>query len=621
MTATNNMVAKLAAALAVVGLVASSVAVFAPANAQTTTTSASVTFTRDLTIGSTGADVTALQNWLISKGYAIAAGATGYFGAQTQAALAKYQAAKSIAPAAGYFGPITRAAVAADGGSTGGNNGGSTGGNNGGSDLSGGEADLSDFNLRREESTGDEGEEEVQVATAEFDVEDGDIRVERLEILASSTRSNLEQNPWNYFDRVIVWADGEEIADMDVDSRADWDEEDDNVYRLSLTGLDYVVEEGNQAEITFGFDIAGSIDSADQSQTFVFQIPEDGIRAVDAEGIQQYIGDNTEDIPGSASGQETVTFGFGAEENGDIRIRANSDDPDASILVADDEDESEEYTAFIFNLENREDVDSLITDVTIGVNLSSTTLDADDVIRRATLVIDGDEFDGDITDGSGSEEGDLVFEDLDVEIAGDDEITAELMITLVRNAPSTSITFDVDDADGDVEAEGVDSGDTADVEGSATSATHTIALTGIAVEPVSTSQSVNTPGDNSASTTATYTVKFDVTALEDDAFIDDVALATTTEGTRFVVFGDSYAGSISSILTSTATLTGGRFLVEEGETETFTMTVTLNPTTAGTFGVRLDTVNFNDVNDAADTTFTVDASEEDYRTDAVYVAN
>ncbi len=618
MIATNNMVAKLAAALAVLGLVASSVVAFAPAaGAQTTTTSASVTFTRDLTIGSTGADVTALQNWLISKGYAIAAGATGYFGAQTQAALAKYQAAKGISPAAGYFGPITRAAVAADGGSTGGNTGGNTG-NNGGSSLGGGEADLSDFNLRREESTGDEGEEEVQVATAEFDVEDGDIRVERLEILASSTRSNLEQNPWNYFDRVIVWADGEEIADMDVDSRADWDEESDDVYRLTLTGLDYVVEEGNQAEITFGFDIAGSIDSADQSQTFVFQVPEDGIRGVDAEGIQQYIG-AAGDLPGNTN--ESVSFGFGAEENGDLRIRSNSDDPDASILVADDEDESEEYTVFLFNLENREDVDALVTDVTIGVNLSSTTLDADDVIRRATLVIDGDEFDADITDGSSPEEGDLVFEDLDLEIAGDDEVTAELMVTLVRNAPSTSITFDVDDADGDVEAEGVDSGDDADVEGSATSATHTIALTGIAVEPVSTSQSVNTPGDNSASTTATYTVKFDVTALEDDAFIDDVALATTTEGTRFVVFGDSYAGSISSILTSTATLTGGRFLVEEGETETFTMTVTLNPTTAGTFGVRLDTVNFNDTNGVADTTFTVDASEEDYRTDAVYVAN
>ena len=51
-------------------------------------TSASVTFTQNLTIGSRGADVTALQNWLISKGFSIPAGATGYFGTQTRAAVA-----------------------------------------------------------------------------------------------------------------------------------------------------------------------------------------------------------------------------------------------------------------------------------------------------------------------------------------------------------------------------------------------------------------------------------------------------------------------------------------------------------------------------------------------------
>ena len=62
---------------------------------------ASVVFTRDLTVGSTGSDVTALQQWLISKGHAIAAGATGTFGPQTKAALMAYQAANGISPACG----------------------------------------------------------------------------------------------------------------------------------------------------------------------------------------------------------------------------------------------------------------------------------------------------------------------------------------------------------------------------------------------------------------------------------------------------------------------------------------------------------------------------------------
>jgi peptidoglycan hydrolase-like protein with peptidoglycan-binding domain len=70
---------------------------------------------RDLTVGSRGSDVTWLQDYLIAQNAGSAAvslkaaGATGYFGSLTRAALAEYQAAKGITPAAGYFGPKTRA--------------------------------------------------------------------------------------------------------------------------------------------------------------------------------------------------------------------------------------------------------------------------------------------------------------------------------------------------------------------------------------------------------------------------------------------------------------------------------------------------------------------------------
>lgn len=79
---------------------------------------AAASFARDLTLGATGDDVTALQLMLISlhagpKGTALAgAGATGYFGPLTAAALAEYQASIGIAPASGYFGPLTRARIA-----------------------------------------------------------------------------------------------------------------------------------------------------------------------------------------------------------------------------------------------------------------------------------------------------------------------------------------------------------------------------------------------------------------------------------------------------------------------------------------------------------------------------
>lgn len=78
------------------------------------------TATRDLTLGSQGDDVIALQAALIALDSGPAAkslataGATGYFGTMTQSALAEYQREKGIAPSSGYYGPLTRAYMAAN---------------------------------------------------------------------------------------------------------------------------------------------------------------------------------------------------------------------------------------------------------------------------------------------------------------------------------------------------------------------------------------------------------------------------------------------------------------------------------------------------------------------------
>ena len=84
----------------------------------TTTTSSSCSFTKDLTVGSTGTAVTCLQNALIAGGYKIAAGATGSFGPQTQAAVIAWQKAAGVSPAAGYFGAKSRAAFTLGGSSS-----------------------------------------------------------------------------------------------------------------------------------------------------------------------------------------------------------------------------------------------------------------------------------------------------------------------------------------------------------------------------------------------------------------------------------------------------------------------------------------------------------------------
>jgi len=74
---------------------------------------------KNLSQGSSGSDVTTLQQFLISQNVGSAAqaltqvGATGYFGALTKAALAEFQSNAGIVPALGNFGPITRAYLGA----------------------------------------------------------------------------------------------------------------------------------------------------------------------------------------------------------------------------------------------------------------------------------------------------------------------------------------------------------------------------------------------------------------------------------------------------------------------------------------------------------------------------
>ena len=81
---------------------------------------ANIAFARNLTLGSSGTDVKALQQYLNTHGFPVNtipgnAGSLGYeteyFGIKTQEALAAFQSSVGITPSVGYFGPKTRAYI------------------------------------------------------------------------------------------------------------------------------------------------------------------------------------------------------------------------------------------------------------------------------------------------------------------------------------------------------------------------------------------------------------------------------------------------------------------------------------------------------------------------------
>ena len=94
------LIASLAASALAIGSFAMTIG---SANAAT-----SYVFSNYLSVGSTGADVVALQSFLVSEGFlTMPAGvAEGYFGSLTKAAVVAYQASVGL-PDTGYVGPLT----------------------------------------------------------------------------------------------------------------------------------------------------------------------------------------------------------------------------------------------------------------------------------------------------------------------------------------------------------------------------------------------------------------------------------------------------------------------------------------------------------------------------------
>jgi len=95
-------------------------------------TATACTFTQNLYLGVSNAQVKCLQQYLNGAGFTVStsgAGSVGnetnYYGGRTKAAVASWQAAKGVSPAVGYFGAISRAKYSAvAGGTTGGTTGG-----------------------------------------------------------------------------------------------------------------------------------------------------------------------------------------------------------------------------------------------------------------------------------------------------------------------------------------------------------------------------------------------------------------------------------------------------------------------------------------------------------------
>jgi hypothetical protein len=585
------------------------------------TSAARCTFTRDLTVGSRGADVTCLQLYLTSTGhFTFSGGATGYFGSITQSAVAKWQAANGVSPTAGYFGPISRAKYGAMVNGTPGNPGTPpvTPNPNDDDDLEGGEGELNvEGNLGDVESTVEEGEEDVQVLGVELEAEDSDIMIERVDVdfaIGTGGSDNLD----DYITEVSIWLDGEELDRLDVDEA----DEDDDIYSFRFSGLDGIIREGDIGELYVAVNGVNNIDSDDTDVNITVDIESDGIRAVDAEGISETYVTEAE--------VDAETFQVDEATVGDLRIRANDDNPDSASIVIDEEDRTDDVTILAFDLE-AEDQTIIVEDLPVTFT-TSVGGGVEGPVLRAMLVSDGDVLDTVTIPSSAGTTYEVVFEDLDLEIEEGDEVSLEVVVdlndedattfptgtTLYASVNGNAAAWDAED----------ENGEEADVTGSLTGETMTFVASGVTVEGVSTSAE-DDPFGTSGSEQGTYTIRFDVTAVEDDFYVykgADIA-SSSSAGVIYTVKQDNTATStltaseLSDNLTAESQSgdTSDYFLVREGDTRTFTLQVVVNPATTGFYSVELEAVRYDATEDNSaidDATFTV-PNEDEFETDDV----
>ncbi|MEX0910482.1 MAG: peptidoglycan-binding domain-containing protein, partial [Candidatus Paceibacterota bacterium] len=358
----------------------------------TTTTTSGYSFSRDLTLGSTGADVMALQKFLNNKGFTVSAAGAGspgqestYFGGLTTAALARYQASQNIAPAVGYFGPITRANVNAMNTTTttvGGGGSGDTG-DTGSTGLEGGAGDITiDGSSQYSGEEVGEGEDDVEVLAFDVEADDNsDVSITSIKVELYQQTATDSRDLDDYATEVSVWFDGEKVGSDDAD---DFNESSD-IWSKSIALDDVVIKAGEEERIIVAVSALNNIDSADHDSDD-WHVGVSSVRFEDGDGaiITESVTLDIDDDAVNDEVERAFHFAdFGTANDADLSVSLGDDDiNDARVLEADDNSDTE-HEILSFLLEADGDSDIWVDEIPVVITTTGET-DESVLIIKAT---------------------------------------------------------------------------------------------------------------------------------------------------------------------------------------------------------------------------------------------
>ncbi|MCR4275823.1 MAG: peptidoglycan-binding protein [Candidatus Parcubacteria bacterium] len=562
----------------------------------TTTSAGSCSFSRSLTIGSTGADVTCLQSALIAGGFSIPAGATGYFGTQTRAAVASWQASRNVAPAVGYFGPISQGAWNLGGTTTTGTTttttttttstvagcaagaafSSTTGAACGTTTTTTGGALTGNGRLTNVTSLGnvtsdlEVGDSATSVVGVSADATGGDVAIQRVDTTFTISGTTGSANLDRYVSDVSIYLDGTKLASMD----AALGDKDGRVWTYRFSGLNGVIRSGATGQLYVKVTPVSSIGANEDAVSVTGGLAIDSVRAVAADGISDTYVDTAVD----------EDFTVSSATAGTLTVTTGSDNP-VTNLVAVSSSTTSGVTLLSFNLKAKNQAVT-ITDLPVQIGTSDSLTDVISTVylMKGTTILSSK------TVAAGTF-GTTTFTGINQTIAKDATVNYSIEVDLKGDsaypddttlvASTTVYGWDVSDADGATVAP------SAAIAGN----TQTLTAAGISVAFVSSSATRNTYSIAGSPDSVTDTIVFTIAAGENDIWVEgDIAAAgilpvVGMDGLSWATTTDSTTGTTTA---QTGTLTADKsndldvitdneeaFKIPTGTFRTFTFTTTI----------------------------------------------
>ena len=584
------------------------------------------TWTRDLNMGATGADVMKLQQFLnanadtrVSASGAGSVGAeTEYYGALTGAAVAKFQVmyrAEILTPLgmvnpSTYFGPSTRAkansvcvtAPVIDPVDPGTPTPTPIG------ELEGGAGSINDVNYISKLSNEEVGEavEDAEVAGLEIEADSGS-DIELTAVNLNFSKGTAGSNFDKYAEEVSVWVDGEEVARVDADEFTKSNNYDKTV-SLDAGGI---IRAGETGELVVKVSGISNLDSTDATDTWTLEF--ESVRFRDAQGAS--VTDTSTGVINDAAGRTFSFESFATAADLELKITSGDDSiNDAHVIVVDDTNDTDGVELFSFNLEAEGDSDIVIDG--LPINFTSVGAGVGEIVNTAEIWADGELIGSESVSTTTATTREIVFDNLDWTISAGDKVAIVIKVDVndtdggFGEGATLAAVFgetETDDTDFDaVDSEGNDLAD-GDKTGSASGDAQLFYTIAPEVEVLSTTIS---PIDNgtAAAESALAKTQLKITARGGTLYLNGDN--ETTEAKRFfktAVYGSGTSASTTAS-TTTYTINAGTndvtnsgandeyYTLDEGESMTITVesivTQATVTSTAVLAGVKAEAIQF-----------------------------